>query len=106
MARGSSGSRSTCAGSLLATTTKGPRQFDGKQFVPWPSDLPRLQNLQMFQATRDAEGGIWLATLEGVFHTDGTAWSKLDLRDGLPEDTITRVYRAPDSIRSLSFACQ
>ncbi len=83
-------------GSLLATTAKGSRHFDGKQFVPWPADLPRLQNLQMFQATRDAEGGIWLATLEGVFHTDGTAWSKLDLRDGLPEDTITRVHRAPD----------
>jgi signal transduction histidine kinase/DNA-binding response OmpR family regulator/ligand-binding sensor domain-containing protein len=83
-------------GSLLVCTQKGARRFDGEKFVPWPSDLPRLQNLMMWDACRDAEGGIWLATREGVFHTDGTAWSKLDLRDGLPENTIMRVYCPPD----------
>ncbi len=83
-------------GSLLATTTVGARRFDGKQFVPWPSDEMRMQTLRIYHAMRDAEGGIWLATAEGVYHTDGTAWSKLDLRDGLPEDTINRVHRAAD----------
>ena len=83
-------------GSLLAATMYGARRFDGKQFVPWPADVPRLQTLRIYHATRDAEGGIWLATAEGVFHTDGTAWSKLDMRDGLPEDTINRVHRAAD----------
>ena len=83
-------------GSLLAATMRGARRFDGKQFTPWPADAPRLHNLRIFHAERDAEGGIWLATAEGVFHTDGTAWSKLDLRDGLPEDSINRVHRAPD----------
>jgi signal transduction histidine kinase/CheY-like chemotaxis protein/ligand-binding sensor domain-containing protein len=83
-------------GSLLAATMHGARHFDGKQFVPWPADLTRLQDLRIFHATRDAEGGIWLATAEGVFHTDGMAWSKLDMRDGLPEDTINRVHRAAD----------
>jgi signal transduction histidine kinase/DNA-binding response OmpR family regulator/ligand-binding sensor domain-containing protein len=83
-------------GSLLVCTHSGARRFDGKQFVPWPPELPRLQNLLLFDAARDANGGTWLATREGVFHTDGTAWSKLDLRDGLPENTIVRVYRSPD----------
>ena len=83
-------------GSLLAATMQGARHFDGKQFVPWPADLPRLHNLRIYHATRDEDGGIWLGTAEGVFHTDGTAWSKLDQRDGLPENTISRVHRAPD----------
>jgi signal transduction histidine kinase/DNA-binding response OmpR family regulator/ligand-binding sensor domain-containing protein len=83
-------------GSLLAATMAGARHFDGNQFVPWPADAPRLHNLRIFHAERDAEDGLWLATAEGVFHTDGTAWSKLDLRDGLPENTINRVHRAPD----------
>jgi len=83
-------------GSLLVCTPKGARRFDGEKFVPWPANLPRLQNLMMWDASHDAEGGIWLATREGVFHTDGTAWSKLDLRDGLPENTILRVHCTPD----------
>jgi signal transduction histidine kinase/DNA-binding response OmpR family regulator len=83
-------------GSLLAATMSGARHFDGKQFVPWPRDLPRLQTVRIYHAARDAEGGIWLATAEGVFHTDGAAWSKLDMRDGLPEDTINRVHRTAD----------
>jgi signal transduction histidine kinase/DNA-binding response OmpR family regulator/ligand-binding sensor domain-containing protein len=83
-------------GSLLASTMQGARRFDGKQFVPWPTDMPRLQTLRVYDATRDAEGGTWLATAEGVFHTDGMAWSKLDMRDGFLEDTINRVHRATD----------
>src|SRR5678815_2411057 len=83
-------------GSLLAATMSGARRFDGKQFVPWPRDLPRLQTVRVYHAARDAEGGIWLATAEGVFHTDGATWSKLDMRDGLPENTINRVHRAAD----------
>ena len=90
------GLRTLADGSLLAATMQGARRFDGEQFVPWPADLPRLHNIRIFHAEHDAEGGIWLATAEGVFHTDGTAWSKLDMRDGLPEDTINRVNRAAD----------
>ena len=90
------GLRTLADGSLLAATMQGARRFDGEQFVPWPADLPRLHNIRIFHAEHDAEGSIWLATAEGVFHTDGTAWSKLDMRDGLPEDTINRVNRAAD----------
>ncbi|MEO8352919.1 MAG: response regulator, partial [Chthoniobacteraceae bacterium] len=83
-------------GSLLAGTLFGARHFDGQQFLPWPSDVPRLQNIRIFHAERDAEGGLWLATAEGVFHTDGTAWSILDMRDGLQENAINRMHRAAD----------
>ncbi|MCF7730745.1 MAG: response regulator [Akkermansiaceae bacterium] len=83
-------------GSLLAGTLSGLRRFDGKQFVPWPPAVPRLQSLRIFHAECDAEGGTWLATAEGVFHTDDTAWSKLDMRDGLPEDMINCVHPAAD----------
>jgi signal transduction histidine kinase/CheY-like chemotaxis protein/ligand-binding sensor domain-containing protein len=83
-------------GSLLAGTMSGALRFDGEKFVPWPNDLPRLQRSRIFHAATDAEGGVWLATDEGVFHTDGTAWSILDKRDGLPGDALHRVHRARD----------
>ncbi len=83
-------------GSLLAGTMFGARHLDGKQFVAWPSDVSRLQNIRIFHAEHDAQGDLWLATAEGVFHSDGTLWSKLDMRDGLPEDAINQVHRAAD----------
>src|SRR5262249_24577460 len=39
---------------------------------------------------------IWVATSAGVFLTDGTAWSKLDERDGLPENLVNRVHFVGD----------
>ena len=83
-------------GSLIAATMSGMARFDGDKFIPWPGDLTRLQHLRCFGVSRDANGHLWIATAEGVFHTDGTAWAKLDEHDGLPENLVNRVHSAPD----------
>jgi signal transduction histidine kinase/CheY-like chemotaxis protein len=83
-------------GTLLAATMSGPARFDGQKFVSWPDDLSRLVSLRCYDVTRDREGLIWLGTAQGVFLTDGTAWSKLDERDGLPENLVNRVHTVGD----------
>ncbi len=83
-------------GTLLAGTMDGLARFDGNGFVPWPSAQSRLASLRCFDVVRDSAGLIWLGTAEGVVFTDGTAWSKLDERDGLPENLINRVHPTED----------
>ncbi len=83
-------------GTLLAATMRGLGRFDGNGFVPWPSDDSRLASLRCYDVARDSADLIWLGTAEGVFFTDGTAWSKLDERDGLPENLINRVHPTGD----------
>jgi signal transduction histidine kinase/CheY-like chemotaxis protein/ligand-binding sensor domain-containing protein len=79
-------------GQALAATMSGTARFDGQKFVSWPDDVSRLASLRCYEVTRDREGLIWLGTAQGVFLTDGTAWSKLDERDGLPENLVNRVH--------------
>ncbi len=81
-------------GSLIVATMDGAARFDGNKFTPWPADFPRLTSLRCFTVTRDDGGRTWLATPEGVFLTDGTAWSNLDERDGLPENMLNRIHSA------------
>jgi signal transduction histidine kinase/DNA-binding response OmpR family regulator len=83
-------------GSLLAATMSGAARFDGAKFVPWPTNLARLSSLRGYQVIRDDAGLIWLATPEGAYFTDGTAWSKLDERDGLPDNLVNRVHPVRD----------
>jgi signal transduction histidine kinase/CheY-like chemotaxis protein/ligand-binding sensor domain-containing protein/protocatechuate 3,4-dioxygenase beta subunit len=79
-------------GTLIAATMAGPARFDGQKFMPWPDELSRLSSVRCFDVTRDREGLIWLGTAQGVSFTDGTAWSNLDERDGLPENLVNRVH--------------
>ena len=83
-------------GSALVGTTAGVVCFDGKNFTPYAREVPRLQHLRCSDLEQAADKSIWLATEEGVFHTDGTAWANLDTRDGLPENRVTRVHPAAD----------
>ena len=83
-------------GSLLVGTSTGTFQLEGGRFAPWPKEVPRLQNLPCLNLTLVADGSIWMATTEGVFHTDGITWTSFDTRDGLPENIVTEVYPAAD----------
>ncbi|MCW5554051.1 MAG: response regulator [Verrucomicrobiae bacterium] len=83
-------------GTLLAATMSGAARFDGEQFVPWPTNLARLTSLRCYDVIRDEAGLIWLGTPEGVYLTDGVAWSKLDERDGLPDNLVNRVHPVGD----------
>jgi signal transduction histidine kinase/CheY-like chemotaxis protein/ligand-binding sensor domain-containing protein len=82
---------------VLVATTGGTLRFDGKTFSPWPSNDLRLARMACNDLACDADGRIWLATSEGAFFTDGTAWANLDTRDGLPEDQITRLGTNSDN---------
>jgi signal transduction histidine kinase/CheY-like chemotaxis protein/ligand-binding sensor domain-containing protein/protocatechuate 3,4-dioxygenase beta subunit len=83
-------------GSLLAATMRGAARFDGQKFVPWPTNLTRLSSLRCYQVIRDNSGLVWLATPEGIFFTDGTAWSNLDERDGLQDNLVNRIHSVGD----------
>jgi len=74
----------------------GAARFDGEQFVPWPTNFSRLTSLRCYQVIRDEAGLIWISTPEGVYFTDGTAWSQLDERDGLPDNLVNRVHPVED----------
>jgi signal transduction histidine kinase/CheY-like chemotaxis protein len=81
---------------FIVVTTAGLLRLEGDAFQPWSPGNPRLQSIRCFGAARDARGHLWFATAEGIHHTDGSAWAKLDLRDGLPEDMVNRVTIARD----------
>ena len=80
-------------GSVIVATMGGPILFDAKSenASAWPTNNSDLAGLRCYDVTRDAAGRLWLATAKGVYFTDGTNWSKLDHRDGLPEDLVKRV---------------
>jgi signal transduction histidine kinase/CheY-like chemotaxis protein/ligand-binding sensor domain-containing protein len=79
-------------GSLIALSAAGAAILDGETFVPWPRTTSRLSNLVCQDIERDANGHLWMATGEGVFRTDGTAWITLDESDGLPENHVRKVH--------------
>lgn len=81
-------------GTLVAGTLEGAASFDGKAFVPWPADFRSLHNIPLYDLAEEEDGDLWLATFEGVFHTDGVSWSKIDVSDHLPQNQVNRVHLA------------
>jgi len=89
--------RSLPDGSAAAVTSRGPARFDGHEFVPWPTNAPRrLRGQHCTDLVRDERGRLWFATFRGVLGTDGTAWTILDVRDGLPDELINSLYVGSD----------
>jgi signal transduction histidine kinase/ligand-binding sensor domain-containing protein len=80
-------------GSVVVATMGGPMRVDAKggNVSAWGTNDAELTGLRCYDVTRDARGRLWLGTAKGVYFTDGTNWSKLDHRDGLPEDLVNRV---------------
>jgi signal transduction histidine kinase/DNA-binding response OmpR family regulator/ligand-binding sensor domain-containing protein len=83
-------------GSLLVGTSRGTFEFNEGKLVPWPKGAPSAQNRVSIDLTLAADGSIWMATTEGVLHTDGIALATFDARDGLPENYLTAVHPAAD----------
>lgn len=82
-------------GTLWAATTRGLRVVRNGRFeepsVPSPlghSGLPAVA------AGRD--GHLWVGSIVGAGLFDGTAWSTLDLRDGLPGERVRALLCEPD----------
>ena len=64
---------------------------EGTVTRPWPF----LDGLRCYDVQVDPQGRIWVTSAKGVYFTDGTTWTLLDERDGLPENTVNRVAFAP-----------
>jgi signal transduction histidine kinase/CheY-like chemotaxis protein/ligand-binding sensor domain-containing protein len=80
-------------GSVVVSTMGGPMWVDAKggSVWAWGTNNFDLAGLRCYDVKRDDLGRIWFGTAKGVYFTDGTNWSKLDHRDGLPEDLVRRV---------------
>ena len=83
-------------GALLAVADRKAYKLEHGKFTPWPANHARLQQGVVYDIARDPHDLIWLGTGEGLFFTDGTAWTSLDERDGLPQNEVTRVHPAAD----------
>ena len=85
-------------GGVLIATLNGPVMISSNLALNtnWLANNPVLRGLRCFDVAQDRSNRLWIATVKGLFVTDGVSWSKLDHRDGLPEDAINRVQPAPD----------
>ena len=93
-----SGLHALADGSLLVVSADpgGVAILEERRFVPWLPGRRRLEGVPCHDVTRDADGHTWIATDEGVFRTDGTAWIMLNERDGLPDNHVRKVHPAGD----------
>ncbi len=67
----------------------GLSSFDGRTIsLIRGSKLIPGSPVEMF---RDAEGGMWIGSADGVVRFDGLAWSGLDEEDGLPPRGVGRI---------------
>ena len=83
-------------GSLLAIAGNRGVRLEGDRFVPWPANHARLKRSFLTDVAYDARGITWLGTSEGLYFTDGTAWTRVDERDGLAQNMVTRIHPAGD----------
>jgi PAS domain S-box-containing protein len=72
-----------------APTGLGLSRFDGRAIsLVGGSKLIPGSPVDIF---RDAEGGMWMGSVDGVVRFDGLTWSGLDEEDGLPPRGVARI---------------
>ncbi len=79
-------------GSVFASSWLGPDKFDGRDFHTWPPDRGHLSGLSVKGFAQRPGGPLRIASYEGLISYDGTAFSTLDERDGLPESRFRAVH--------------
>ena len=83
-------------GNVFSSTRLGPHRFDGEHFHAFPKDNPRLARLSVNSIAQRRGGLLHIASYEGLFSSDGTAFTTLDERDGLPNSTVRGVHETAD----------
>jgi signal transduction histidine kinase/CheY-like chemotaxis protein/ligand-binding sensor domain-containing protein len=79
-------------GRVYAASWLGPELFDGERFRTWPADRSRLSGLSVNGFAQRPGGHLRIATIQGLYSHDGTAFTTLDERDGLPESRFRTVH--------------
>ena len=84
-------------GRLWLGTSRGIWQLDEGTGVRLTTTT-RLGFARASGMAADDDGRLWLTTDVGLLGYDGTAYSLLDRRDGLPDDNTTAIYRDAEGI--------
>ena len=79
-------------GSVYASSWLGPDKFDGSAFRAWPPGGERLSGLWARGFAQRPGGPLRMATKEGLYSFDGSAFTTLDERDGLPESRFVCLH--------------
>ena len=77
-------------------TWRGLFLWDGKSANPVRIEQGGVLIGSIWSLLYDRDGLLWVGTDNGVARFDGTAWSTLDKRDGLPGDAVHAIQQAPD----------
>ncbi|HWB06717.1 MAG TPA: response regulator [Verrucomicrobiales bacterium] len=77
-------------------TTKGLFRSENAEAPPVPVVKRGLLSGAVRSLLMDRSGLLWIGTENGVVRFDGTAWSTLDQRDGLPGNVIYSIQQAGD----------
>ena len=81
-------------GSILLAGRDGVFRFDGKASSPWPTNRSDgIADQLVRDLESDASGRYYFTTQNGLWCTDGTAWSTLEPTDGPGIDAILSVSK-------------
>ena len=81
---------------LVGVFNKGLYQYDGVSFIPFnsPANAYLKQNT-LYKGTTLTDGSYVFATLGGglvIMSKDGTMWQSINLRSGLPNNSVTALF--------------
>ncbi|HJV21808.1 MAG TPA: two-component regulator propeller domain-containing protein [Holophagaceae bacterium] len=73
-------------GGVLVGSSKGLYRFDGRALARAFPDAP-FAGARVVSLYRDARG-LWVGTIQGLYHQEQGAWSRIGIEDGLPDAHI------------------
>jgi signal transduction histidine kinase/ligand-binding sensor domain-containing protein/DNA-binding response OmpR family regulator len=79
------------------TDHNGVWEFDGAKFVEFKqANEPQFPDSAWVGFCTGKDGAVWMGTESGLVGFDGSVWTKLTKREGLPSESVTGIDQAPD----------
>ncbi len=72
---------------VLVGCSKGLYRFDGQRLERAFPKTP-FDDFSVLALYRDAEGSLWVGTVQGLFKHDGARWTRTGIEEGLPDANI------------------